>query len=62
MVDSLEKYEDFKFNWADTNFLSRWYDLQTNETQAKVKRFVGEGRLGIMGGTWVMNDETLPEY
>jgi len=27
VVDTLGKYEDFKFNWADTNFLSRWYDI-----------------------------------
>jgi hypothetical protein len=27
-----------------------------------MKTFVKEGRLGIMGGGWVMNDESLNEY
>jgi len=53
---------EFKFNWSDTNFFARWWREQTEDMKARVRKFVENGQFSFMGSTWVMNDESLPEY
>jgi hypothetical protein len=49
------------FVWAETSFLSRWFDRQGAEKRDQVRRLLGSGRLEIVGGGWVQHDEANPD-
>lgn len=46
-----------RFIWAETSYLSFWFDQQSEEVKAKVRSYVHSGQLEIVTGGWVMNDE-----
>jgi alpha-mannosidase len=56
------KNPDFKFNWADTNFLAKFYEESNSTIQEQLHTAVKNGQLNFMGGGWVMNDETVADY
>lgn len=51
-----------KFIWAEMSFWMRWYEVQSDETKARVQSFVASGQLEFVGGGWVQNDEANPDY
>ncbi|KAK8776968.1 hypothetical protein V5799_029696 [Amblyomma americanum] len=46
-----------RFIWAETSYLSFWFDQQSEEVKSKVRGYVQSGQLEIVTGGWVMNDE-----
>ncbi|KAL1426387.1 hypothetical protein MTO96_003395 [Rhipicephalus appendiculatus] len=46
-----------RFIWAETSYLSHWFDQQSEEIKSKVRNYVQSGQLEIVTGGWVMNDE-----
>ncbi|KAL4703275.1 hypothetical protein ACJJTC_012458 [Scirpophaga incertulas] len=66
IIDSVikELWEDpaRRFIYVESAFLSKWWYEQTEETQAKVRTLVEEGRLKFIGGAWSMNDEAATYY
>ncbi len=51
-----------RFTQAEIWFFQRWWYLQSNVTQAKVKQMVNEGRFEFVNGGWVASDEACPVY
>ena len=52
----------YRYNWADTNFLAKFYRETSEEKRVLIHKLVENGQIGFMGGGWVMHDETLPDY
>ncbi|XP_049515502.1 alpha-mannosidase 2x-like, partial [Dermacentor silvarum] len=46
-----------RFIWAETSYLSHWFDQQSEDIKSKVRGYVQSGQLEIVTGGWVMNDE-----
>lgn len=51
-----------RFILVETLFLWRWWNERSEHVREKMKRFLEEGRLQIVGGGWVMSDEATPHY
>ena len=59
----MTSHKDYKFNWADTSFLAKWYrEVASEEEKKKLHKLVENGQWQFMGGGWVMNDESLTVY
>jgi hypothetical protein len=62
LIPTLVKNKNYKFNWADTSFLARYYKETSADQRQKLHTLVDEGRFQFMGSGWVMNDESLSSY
>lgn len=51
---------DRKFNWSESSFLQRWYTDATESQRQEFKRYLEQGKIEIVGGGWVQNDEASP--
>jgi alpha-mannosidase len=60
LIDFLEIEPSFKFVWAETYFLSRYLEDYPHRKD-QVKNFIKSGKLEIVGGGWVQNDEALAD-
>ena len=61
MILLLQESPDLKFVWSEAIFLQR-YLSEYPENIPRLKQFISEGRLEIVGGGWVMNDEALVDF
>lgn len=62
-VAKLNENEQLKFIWAETSYLSAWWDtLNDDEAKLKMKKLLENGQLEIVTGGWVMNDEANTHY
>ncbi|CAI2371631.1 unnamed protein product [Moneuplotes crassus] len=62
-IEAVHSNKSYKFNWADTSFLAKWYrETAKPEERQKLHDIVNDGRWQFMGGGWVMNDESLTVY
>ncbi|XP_013192183.2 alpha-mannosidase 2 [Amyelois transitella] len=59
MVEKLSEGQDRKFIWAETSYLYLWWrDPDTTDAEkVKFKNLLKSGKLEIVTGGWVMNDE-----
>ncbi|XP_052768637.1 alpha-mannosidase 2x-like [Mya arenaria] len=62
MVIKLGKYEDMRFVWAETVFLSMWWNDLDDDVKHKVRKLIKRGQLEIALGGWVMSDEASTHY
>ncbi|KAH3856771.1 hypothetical protein DPMN_099365 [Dreissena polymorpha] len=62
MVVKLTKYKEMKFVWAETVFLSMWWNNLDDDVKHKVRRLIERGQLEIALGGWVMSDEASTHY
>mmetsp|Transcript_23121 Transcript_23121/g.41264 ORF Transcript_23121/g.41264 Transcript_23121/m.41264 type:complete len:1044 (+) Transcript_23121:18-3149(+) len=62
IITLLDGDEDRRFVWSETSFLERWYAEQKKETQKAFADHIKSGRLEIVGGGWVQNDEALTDF
>ena len=62
VVDSLARNPDRKFIYAEVAFFQRWWRVQTNATQALVRKLVAGNQLTFVNGGWCMHDEATPHY
>ncbi|OWF50816.1 alpha-mannosidase 2-like isoform X2 [Mizuhopecten yessoensis] len=62
MVHKLRIYPNMTFVWAETVFLSMWWNELEDDTKAQVRRLVRRGQLEIVLGGWVMPDEASTHY
>ena len=47
VVHSLDENPDRRFIYVEMAFFWRWWNQQTNDTHAKVKQFVNQGKFSI---------------
>ena len=57
----LEEKPSMKFIWSEAIYMQRFL-VQYPENIPKLKAFISEGRLEIVGGGWIMNDEALVDF
>ncbi|XP_060063036.1 alpha-mannosidase 2-like [Ylistrum balloti] len=62
MVAKLRIYPNMTFVWAETVFLSMWWNELDDDVKAQVRRLVRRGQLEIVLGGWVMPDEASTHY
>lgn len=49
----------YRFVWAETIWLEKWWPLQNASTRATFQQLVDEQRIEFVGGGYVQNDETM---
>ncbi len=59
---SLAQNKDRKFVIMEQAFFSRWWNEQSDATQALVRQFVDNGQLAVWNGGWVQHDEAAAHY
>ena len=58
IVMSLSEKPRRKFIWAETSYLSLWWQQASNEMKDKMRKLIVETKqLEIVTGGWVMTDE-----
>jgi len=62
MLDKLQLYPNMTFVWAETVFLSMWWNELSHEKRNTVVQLIKRGQLEILGGSWVVPDEANPHY
>ena len=61
IIRLLDEFPRCKFVWSEAVFLHRFLS-EFPASIPKLKQFIAEGRLEIVGGGWVMNDEALVDF
>ncbi|KAK7505480.1 hypothetical protein BaRGS_00003225 [Batillaria attramentaria] len=61
-VAKLEEHKNWKFIWAETAYLSRWYNEAKDTQKQSLKRAIADGQLEIVTGGWVMTEEACAHY
>ena len=62
MVSKLLIYPKMTFIWAESVFLSLWWQKLDSKSKDTVKSLIAEGRIEIVVGSWVVPDEANPYY
>lgn len=62
MVEKLQIYKNMTFIWAETVFLSMWWDDLNEASRKAVRKLITGRRLEIVGGGWVLTDEANCHY
>ena len=62
MVDKLRQHKDMTFVWAETVFLSMWWNELDDDIKMHVRRLIQRGQLEIVLGGWIMADEASTHY
>lgn len=62
MVSKLRQYPNMTFVWAETVFLSMWWNELEDDMKVYVRNLVNRGQLEIVLGGWVMPDEASTHY
>ncbi|XP_024975832.1 alpha-mannosidase [Cynara cardunculus var. scolymus] len=62
VVMSLLRDPNRKFIFAEMAFFHRWWELQSPDIQAAVKKLVSAGQLEFVNGGWCMHDEAATHY
>ena len=61
-VKIMDLNPSYKFVWAETSFLKKWMEEQSNKTREKMKELIRSGNIEIVGGGYAQNDEALPDF
>ncbi len=62
-VIKLSQNQNLKFIWAETSYLSAWWEtVKDEQLKTKMKKLLDNGQLEIVTGGWVMNDEANVHY
>ncbi|XP_054164491.1 alpha-mannosidase 2-like [Oppia nitens] len=62
-VNKLSQNTKLKFIWAETSYLSAWWEtVKDDQMRVKMKQLAESGQLEIVTGGWVMNDEANVHY
>ena len=62
MLDKLQLYPNMTFVWAESVFLSMWWNELSHNKRRIVLQLLTRGQLEIVGGSWVVPDEANPHY
>ena len=62
MVSKLKQYKDMTFVWAETVFLSMWWNELEDDVKLQVRRLIQREQLEIVSGGWIMADEATTHY
>ncbi|XP_053387159.1 alpha-mannosidase 2x-like [Mercenaria mercenaria] len=62
MLSKLEQYPNLKFMYAEISFFHIWWNEINEDRRKRVKKLIDAGRLEIITGGWVMNDEANTHY
>jgi hypothetical protein len=57
----METQKSLKFCWSEVLFLSMWLS-EFPEQKKKLRDYISQGRFEIVGGGWVQNDDSLPDF
>ena len=56
------KDEKYTFTIGDIYYFKRWYEIQNEDTKQRLKLYVQQGRLDLVHGGMVQNDEACTNY
>jgi alpha-mannosidase len=62
VLDELKKNPSRKFTYVEMKFFTMWWDRQSEETKADLRKLVAEGRFEFVNAGWSMHDEACPHY
>ncbi|XP_052786751.1 alpha-mannosidase 2x-like [Mya arenaria] len=62
MLEKLEQHPKMKFMYAEISFFHIWWNELDESKKNRVRRLFEDGRLEIVTGGWVMNDEANTHY
>ena len=62
VYEELSANSQRRFNVAEINFFSRWYDQQNSTVQQRVKAMVAAKQYDFVEGGWVQPDEAATTY
>lgn len=62
MVEKLMKFPKMTFIWAESVFMSLWWEQLSSKTKTNLRQLIREGRVEIVVGSWVVPDEANPSY
>ncbi|XP_072174390.1 alpha-mannosidase 2x-like isoform X1 [Diadema setosum] len=62
VVVKMQQYPRMKFIWAEISYFSMWWEKADYSKRQVMKRLIESGRLEIVTGGWVMNDEANTRY
>eukprot|EP00038_Savillea_parva_P019125 m.26584 g.26584 ORF g.26584 m.26584 type:complete len:1203 (-) comp4326_c0_seq1:85-3693(-) len=62
VTEELQKNPARRFTYVEMAFFERWWNEQSNATQAIVRKLVATGQLEFANGGWCMPDEASPTY
>ncbi|KAH9425041.1 Alpha-mannosidase 2 [Dermatophagoides pteronyssinus] len=61
-VEFMTQHPDMRFIWAETSYLSAWWETTNDAHREMLRRLIIEKRFEIVTGGWVMNDEANTHY
>lgn len=62
-VDWLNKHPDMRMIWAEVSYLSAWWEtVSSDQLRNGLRDLVRSGRMEVVTGGWVMNDEANTHY
>lgn len=61
-VSALTRYKNVSFIWAEISYLSMWWNGASAKSRQLLQAMVDSGRLELVTGGWVMNDEANTHY
>ncbi|KAL9654522.1 hypothetical protein ABK040_006587 [Willaertia magna] len=62
VVQYLSSDPNKRFVWSESVYLEMWWKERNDTIHELFKSLVKSGRIQIVGGGWVMNDEACPTY
>ena len=62
LIPALEANPERKFTYVEQAFFTRWYNQQTDDMKARVKKLVKSEQLAFVNGGWCMHDEAATHY
>ncbi|KAL8619582.1 hypothetical protein ACOMHN_019638 [Nucella lapillus] len=61
-VHKLAKHSSWRFIWAETAFLARWYKGASSDQRLALKKAISGGQLEVVTGGWVMTEEAVAHF
>ncbi|CAD8097963.1 unnamed protein product [Paramecium sonneborni] len=62
VIETLVKYPDFTYVIGEICYFREFYEKQNETQQNIIKNFIQQGRIEIVNGGWVQNDQSSSNY
>ncbi|CAD8157248.1 unnamed protein product [Paramecium octaurelia] len=62
IIESMQKYSDFTYVIGEICYFKEFYESQNETQQNIIKEFIHQGRIEIVNGGWVQNDQASSNY
>ncbi|KAH7637283.1 alpha-mannosidase-like protein [Dermatophagoides farinae] len=61
-VEFMTQHPDMRFIWAETSYLSAWWETTNDAHREMLRKLIIEKRFEVVTGGWVMNDEANTHF